>query len=73
MERFTRTGEHTIDYHFTIEDPEIYTQPWTVERPFQGLPDYHIYEYACHEGNYAMPNIMAGERAAEAAAENGSR
>ena len=73
VERFTRTGEHTIDYRFTIEDPEIYTQPWTVERPFQGLPDYHIYEYACHEGNYAMPNIMAGERAAEAAAENGSR
>ena len=73
VERFTRIDEHTIDYEFTIEDPEIYTQPWTVSRPFQALPDYVIYEYACHEGNYALPNIMAGERAAEAAATNGSK
>ena len=73
VERFTRIDEHTIDYQFTVEDPEIYTQPFTVNRPFQATPDYVIYEYACHEGNYALPNIMAGERAAEAAAAQGSR
>ena len=73
MERFTRIDEHTIDYEFTIEDPEIYTRPFTVNRPFQAVPDYVIFEYACHEGNYALPNIMAGERAAEAAAAQGSK
>ena len=65
VERFTRVGEDRIDYQFTIEDDEIYTQPWTVDRPFQHLPDYVIYEYACHEGNYALTNILAGERRRE--------
>ena len=76
VERFTRVGVDKIDYRFTIEDDEIYTQPWTVERPFQGMPAYVIYEYACHEGNYAMPNILAGEREGERAAAdstNGSK
>ena len=73
VERFTRIDEHTIDYEFTIEDPEIYTRPFTVNRPFQAVPDYVIFEYACHEGNYALPIIMAGERAAEAAAAQGSK
>ena len=67
VERFTWGDEHTLDYRFTIEDPEIYTRSWTVERPFQAVPGYHIYEYACHEGNYALPNILAGEREAERA------
>ncbi len=65
VERFTWVDEHTMGYTFTIEDAAIYTQPWTVERPFEAVPDYHIFEYACHEGNYAMPNILAGEREAE--------
>jgi len=65
VERFTRVGPDTIDYQFTIEDEEIYTQPWTVDRPMARLDDYVIYEYACHEGNYAMENILAGERARE--------
>ena len=65
VERFTWVDEHTMGYTFTIEDPEIYTQPWTVQRPFEAVPDYHIFEYACHEGNYAMPNILAGERETE--------
>ena len=76
VERFTRVGDDKINYRFTIEDSEIYTQPWTVERPFQGMPDYVIYEYACHEGNYAMSNILAGERKGEQAASgdtNGSK
>ena len=63
--RFTRAGPDTIDYQFTIEDAQIYTQPWTVDRPMARLDDYVIYEYACHEGNYAMTNILAGERERE--------
>ena len=70
IERFTRVGADTIDYQFTIEDDEIYRQPWTVDRPMARLDDYVIYEYACHEGNYAMPNILNGERQKERAANN---
>ena len=76
VERFTRVSDDTIDYQFTIEDDEIYTQPWTVDRPMARLDDYVIYEYACHEGNYAMTNILAGERKGERAAAadtNGSK
>ena len=69
VERFTRVDENNIDYQFTIEDVEIYTQPWTVERPMPRMPDYVIYEYACHEGNYGLHNILAGARVEEAAAE----
>ena len=65
IERFTRIGPDTINYQFTIEDDAIYTQPWTVDRPMARLDDYVIYEYACHEGNYAMTNILAGERERE--------
>ena len=65
VERFTRVGPDRIDYQFTIEDDEVYMQPWTVDRPMARLDDYVIYEYACHEGNYAMTNILAGERGRE--------
>ena len=65
VERFTRIDADTIDYQFTIEDDEIYTQSWTVDRPMARLDEYIIYEYACHEGNYAMINILAGERERE--------
>ena len=65
VERFTRVNDNLIDYQFTIEDPSVYTQPWTAVRPMPKLPGYVIYEYACHEGNYAMTNIFAGERAKE--------
>ena len=68
VERFTRVGDDLIDYQFTIEDPTVYTTPWTAVRPMPKLPEYVIYEYACHEGNYAMANILAGERAKETAA-----
>ena len=63
VERFTRVNDNLIDYQFTIEDPTVYTEPWTAVRPMPKLPDYVIYEYACHEGNYAMTNILAAERA----------
>ena len=65
VEHFTRVSDDRIDYQFTIEDPSVYTQPWTVVRPMPRLEDYVIYEYACHEGNYAMTNILLGERARE--------
>ena len=68
VERFTRVAENLIDYQFTIDDPAVYTKPWTAVRPMPRLLDYRINEYACHEGNYAMTNILAGVRAEEKAA-----
>ncbi len=63
-ERFTRTGPDTILYRFTMDDPATFTAPFTGELPFTKM-DEMIYEYACHEGNYAMTNILGGERAKE--------
>jgi hypothetical protein len=60
-ERFTRTGPDTILYRFTMDDPATFTAPFTGELPFTKM-DEMIYEYACHEGNYAMQNILSGER-----------
>lgn len=66
-ERFTRTGEDTLLYQFTIDDPTVYTRPWTVEIPLWRNHDL-MYEYACHEGNEALAGVLAGARAREAAA-----
>ena len=63
-ERFTRTGPDTILYRFTMDDPATFTAPFTGELPFTKI-DEMIYEYACHEGNYAMTNILGGERSKE--------
>jgi hypothetical protein len=63
-ERFTRTGPDTILYRFTMDDPAVFTAPFTGELPFKRL-DEQVYEYACHEGNYAMQNILSGERQKE--------
>ena len=71
VERFTRIDADTIDYTFTIEDPTTYTQPFTVELPLTHLPSYVIYEYACHEGNYSIANVLIGARAQERAAQEG--
>ena len=68
VERFKRVGEDMIDYSFTIEDPTIYDQSWIAVRPMPRLADYKQYEYACHEGNYAMTYILRGARAEEARA-----
>jgi hypothetical protein len=65
VERFTRVAPDAIDYRFTITDPAVYTRPWTVALPLAGLPDYVIYEYACHEGNYAISHALSGARAQE--------
>jgi hypothetical protein len=63
-EHFTRTGADTIRYRFTMEDPAVFTAPFTGELPFNRI-DEMIYEYACHEGNYAMSNILSGARSKE--------
>ena len=60
--------ENTIRNEFTIEDPATYTRPWTAVRAMPRLDGYQIYEYACHEGNYAMTNALSGARAEERAA-----
>jgi hypothetical protein len=63
-ERLTRAGPDVINYEFTVIDPETYTQPWGGQVPFRRQPGL-IYEYACHEGNYAMTNMLRGARAEE--------
>jgi|TARA_B100000315_G_scaffold227615_1_gene235708 hypothetical protein len=62
-ERFTMMSEHDLKYAYTASDPKIYTQSFTVEIPMERMPEgERFYEFACHEGNYAMRNIMAGAR-----------
>ena len=65
VERFTRVAKDRIDYRFTITDQTTYTRPWTVALPLLGEPDYVVYEYACHEGNYAIAHALSGARAQE--------
>lgn len=67
VERFTRTDAGTLMYEARIEDPTVFTRPWSVELPMQRTTDA-IYEVACHEGNYGMSNILSGHRAEERAA-----
>jgi len=64
VERFTRLDADTIRYEFTVTDPTAYTQPWTAMVPMTRIRE-PIFEYACHEGNYALPNILAGARKQE--------
>jgi hypothetical protein len=72
VERFTRVSEDAIDYRFTVDDPETFTAPWTAALPMTRLDD-KIYEYACHEGNYGMLNLLTGARIQEKAAAEGRR
>lgn len=68
-ERYTRTAADTIDYRFTMHDPETYVQDWTVGRPMRReTGKLTVFEYACHEGNVAMTGILAGARREEQAA-----
>jgi len=64
VERFTRTGPDSIDYRFTVSDPATFTASWTATLPMNRL-DEQVYEYACHEGNEGMKNLLAGARAQE--------
>ena len=64
-ERFTRVAPDAILYRFTIDDPTTFTKPWTAELPLLSAPG-PIYEYACHEGNYSLVDILSGARADDA-------
>ena len=70
IERFTRTDANTLTYEFTVQDPATFTKPWTASIPMAKSTG-PIYEYACHEGNYAVPGILGGARAQEAATKAG--
>jgi hypothetical protein len=72
VERFTPADADTIVYQATIEDPTVFTLPWTVEIPLRRTPG-PIFEVACHEGNYGLANILSGHRAEERAAADASR
>jgi hypothetical protein len=63
-ERFRRVDAGTLDYQFTVDDPTTFTRPWTVSMPMR--PAAALFEYACHESNYGMMNILRGARTAEA-------
>ena len=62
-ERFRAVADDQLLYSFTIEDPDLYRQPWTGEMPMRASDG--LYEYACHEGNHALPGILAGARRLE--------
>jgi hypothetical protein len=65
VERFTRVSANALLYRFTVEDPSTWARPWTGEYTWPST-DEHIYEYACHENNYALENILRGARRREA-------
>jgi hypothetical protein len=64
IERFTRVGPERLVYEYTIDDPESFTETWTVAIPMKKT-DQPMFEYACHEGNYSMVTMLEGARAAE--------
>jgi hypothetical protein len=64
VERFTRTDKDTILYQFTVEDPATWAKPWSGEL-VMGPAIGPIYEFACHEGNYGLPDILSGARVEE--------
>jgi hypothetical protein len=71
-ERFSRYSETEMFYQFTVDDDNLYSRPWTAELSYHAM-DGQLYEYACHEGNYAMPGILAGARREEREAAAGER
>jgi hypothetical protein len=72
VERFTRVDAETIDYSVTVTDPKVYTKPWTVSLPLNRDDSYEMFEYSCHEGNYAMPNSLSFGRKRDSEAAKGS-
>jgi hypothetical protein len=70
IERFTPTSKKTLEWSVTVDDPATWTRSWTFSLPLTVNDEEPLYEYACHEGNYAIKNILSGSRKAEAAAES---
>ena len=74
VERYTRIGPTVLEYQFTVDDPTTWTQPWTAMFTFDRDDDqYELVEYACHEGNYGMTNILSGARAKEKEADEAAK
>ena len=74
VERWTRTGPNTLEYIVTIEDPTVWTQPWTVKQEFTKQSDEEnriFYEPRCVEGNYSLPGLLHGRRTEERAFSQG--
>ena len=69
-ERFTRAAENTLNYEAIVNDPKTWTKPWKIAFPLHRDPDYQMVEYGCHEGNYALQDILRGSSAEEKAAED---
>jgi hypothetical protein len=65
VERFTRTGPDTLQYEVTVDDPKTWARSWTAAFPLRRDPNYQIFEYACHEGNHSMSNVLSASRADE--------
>jgi hypothetical protein len=66
VERYTLRDANNLDYQFTVDDPKTFTKPWTASRPMRRQSDgISVFEYACHEGNYAMTGILKGARMEE--------
>mgnify|MGYP000206291211 CR=1 FL=1 len=78
VERFTRLDPETLEYEFRVTDPAKFVRPWSVRIPLttnqaaRGVTQGPLYEYACHEGNYSLVNVLSGARAGERAAEAAS-
>jgi hypothetical protein len=68
VERLRRADGDTLRYELTVDDPRTFTRPWTVRFDLDAKPGYEIYEYACHEGNYGLANMLSAARAEERAA-----
>jgi hypothetical protein len=73
VERFKRTAPDELSYDATIEDPGTWTRPWTMHVPYKMDPEYTLYEYACHEANYGLLDILKGARAQEKASGAGAQ
>jgi hypothetical protein len=65
VERFTIVGPDTLEYSLQVDDPDTYTAAWTASFPLKRDRDYDMFEYACHEGNYSVPNSLSGARSEE--------
>ena len=72
VERLTRIDADTIDYRVTVTNPTVWTGPWTAAMPMRAMEET-LFEYACHEGNRSVPNMLSGNRAEEEAEAVGSR
>jgi hypothetical protein len=73
VERLTRTSHDTIQYEATVTDPVVFTAPYRVSYPLKYEPDYQLFEYSCHDGNYALRNLITGSQAELAALQKAAK